>query len=104
MISHTFVRQRLASGDSGGGAVGRAKASDTRGLRFESHLQHFFPPLPYYPLFLLLPRPFLTTHFFTTWLSRLGLVTRWAQPLITSNYNLLSTTKDRSTMRAELTE
>ena len=33
-----------------------------------------------------------------------GLLTRWAQLLITSNYYLPSTPKDQSTMRAELTE
>ena len=47
----------------------------------------------------------LASHFRTDWFSLMGwgLVTKCAQLLITSDYYLPSTSKDRSTMRAELT-
>ena len=61
---------------------------------FSTSLSTGFPPvIPFLPL--------ISTP---TGFQDHGLVTRWAQLLITSSYNLPSTPKDQSTMRAELTE
>ena len=49
-------------------------------------------------------RPFLQLTSALTGFHVWGLVTRWAQLLITSNYYLPSTLKDQSSMRADLTE
>ena len=56
---------------------------------FFTSLYSRFPPV----------RPFLTLIFAPTGFHNWGLATRWAQPLITSNYYLPSTTKDQSTIR-----
>ena len=58
-------------------------------LFFSTSLSTRFPPV----------RPFLHLISAPTGFYDWGLVTRWAQLLITSNYNLQSTLKDQSTMR-----
>ena len=66
-------------------------------------LRFFFFPLPFLPAFLLSDL-FLPLISAPTGSHDCGLVTRWAQLLITSSYYLPSTPKDWSTIRAELTE
>ena len=61
---------------------------------FFTSLSTHFPPV----------RPFLPLISAPTGFHNWGLVTRWAQLLITSNYLLPSSRKDQSTIRAELTE
>ena len=62
-----------------------------------------FIPLPFLPAFLLSDL-FLPLISALTGFHDCGLVTRWAQLLITSSYYLPSTPKDWSTIRAELTD